>query len=129
MWCGVDVAVEGGLLLAGGWLSVGLCAPLLAALPMTRDLLRVCLWQMSAAGPAAYSHPVNLPCSSPPPSSLSVLLSPSPPTLTHPPTHTRYTQFDESLIASLANEDLVDSLLSELKEDFPMLLKPLLHDR
>lgn len=53
----------------------------------------------------------------------------SPPTLTHPPTHTRYTQFDESLIASLANEDLVDSLLSELKEDFPMLLKPLLHDR
>lgn len=38
-------------------------------------------------------------------------------------------QFDESLIASLANEDLVDSLLAELQEDFPQLLKPLLHDR
>jgi hypothetical protein len=38
-------------------------------------------------------------------------------------------QFDESLIASMANEDLVDSLLQELQEDFPQLLKPLLHDR
>jgi hypothetical protein len=38
-------------------------------------------------------------------------------------------QFDESLITSLANEDLVDSLLQELQEDFPQLLKPLLHDR
>lgn len=38
-------------------------------------------------------------------------------------------QFDESLIASLANEDLVDSLLAELQEDYPQLLKPLLHDR
>lgn len=38
-------------------------------------------------------------------------------------------QFDEDLIASLANEDLVDSLLKELQEDFPQLLKPLLHDR
>jgi len=38
-------------------------------------------------------------------------------------------KFDEDLIASLANEDLVDSLLKELQEDFPQLLKPLLHDR
>lgn len=45
----------------------------------------------------------------------------------HTPPHIY--QFDESLIASLANEDLVDSLLKELQEDFPQLLKPLLHDR
>lgn len=38
-------------------------------------------------------------------------------------------QFDESLIASMANEDLVDSLLQELQEEFPQLIKPLLHDR
>jgi hypothetical protein len=33
------------------------------------------------------------------------------------------------MIAKLQSEDLVDSLLAEMQEDMPELLKPLLHDR
>lgn len=51
---------------------------------------------------------------------------PSPPSpLPLSPSH----QFDEDMIAKLQSEDLVDSLLAEMQEDMPELLKPLLHDR
>lgn len=79
--------------------------------------------------PAPFLHVTSSRCTV----SLPLAVPPFPPSMVlmpHiPPQNILVAQLDESLIASLANEDLVDSLLAELQEDFPQLLKPLLHDR